>query len=95
MQRGSLTLFEKEHFDRSTSCGKVHIVHRPSSLLLIDGIDCRTGEFWWISKLIGMSQSHTAILDNERDKWLGRVKKCSKGEDNKLTLNVIFVAEEG
>lgn len=38
-----------------------------------------------------MSRGHAAILDDERDAELGRVKKCSWGGDDKIS----FLAGEG
>ena len=45
----------------------------------------------FVGNQIGMSQSHAAILDDESDAELGRVKKCSwEGEDQ-----ISFLVGEG
>ena len=36
-----------------------------------------------------MSRRNAAILDDESGKGLGKVKKCSKGEDDKVTFVVV------
>ena len=33
-----------------------------------------------------MSQSHAAILDDESDRGLRRVKRCPRGEDDNVTF---------
>ena len=42
----------------------------------------------FVGDQIGMSQSHAAILDDESDAELGRVKKCSWGGDDKISFLV-------